>query len=193
METIKKSINIASKNAASDKKRLLTIIDAINLGIKKENVNDRLITKLTNKEYDIADVNEVVELLSLILTNIETQKQEQNKQIIDELIRILDHNLEIFEKLEHCVIEINKVLKQHKNEIKEEIKNETNIKTVDSKKSGFKILDIFRPENKILMIFISGSMFFVVLTVMMLVFGSINEKTDGRMLDVVSKIYIGDK
>lgn len=101
-----KSIDDIKQIIESDIHRLRTIVDAINTGDVHLDINDRLISNLNNIEFDNRDVDIAIEYLTLILSNIESQKINYNKQVSEELIGVLRHTLAAVKNLENVAIDI---------------------------------------------------------------------------------------
>jgi len=97
----------------SDKERLNNIINAINSGNSGDTINDKMINNLTNLDLknDEDTFEMVIEFLAIILSNIESQKIANTKQITEELVKILSHNLDLLKNLELCIENFdNKIL-----------------------------------------------------------------------------------
>jgi len=86
----------------SDKKRLKVIIDSINSGNKKDNMNDMLIANLSGTDSGDAKMDSAIEYITIILTNMESHKLSTDKDVIDELLIILSHNLDTLKSIEMC-------------------------------------------------------------------------------------------
>ena len=100
---IKKFIETAVININSDKIRLQHIINSIDSGDIHLDINDKLLGNLSKIELDNDKVEMAIEYISLILSNIESQKINNRKSVNEELIKILAHNLETLRNLELCL------------------------------------------------------------------------------------------
>jgi len=148
-----KSIDDIIDIIESDITRLRTIVDAINTGDTHIDINDRLISNLNNIEFDNRDVEIAIEYLTLILSNIESQKINYNKQVSEELISVLRHTLSAVRNLENCAIDMI----HHFDKVSPcEIKKESTNKPLAGKFG--EILSSLLPNNKI-----SNGIFWIVL------------------------------
>lgn len=108
-DELKRSITQTAEKIKEDKTRLLNIINAINSGITDDKVNEKLIDNIVKFDYDNENVSDAMEYISIVLSNMRTQKFSDKKGAIDELLRILEYNLEVLSNLEHAIILLNKV------------------------------------------------------------------------------------
>jgi len=76
-----------------DKTRLKHAINSITEDNSKNNINDKLINNLDNLEFEDNNMQNAIEYLTLILSNMETQKITTTKIQDGEMIKILDHIL----------------------------------------------------------------------------------------------------
>lgn len=91
-----------------DKKRLSVIVDTINAGNQKTSMNDRLIGNLSKTEFDDHKLDGAMEYIAIIFANIESQRLSNDKEIIDELVAILSHNLDTVRTIEICIATVKK-------------------------------------------------------------------------------------
>lgn len=102
-EDMEKLITASIDNIKDDKARLNNIINAINSGDLYIDINDRLINKLNGLQFSDPIMGAGIEYLTLILSNLESQKINSTKTVTEELIKILSHNLEMLNYMEMCL------------------------------------------------------------------------------------------
>ena len=93
-------ITDAAHRISNDKDRLSTIINSINTGVKKDNMNELLIANLTNIEFDHPKMDSAIEYIIIILTNLEARKAANDKGIVEELVINLRHSLDTLKSIE---------------------------------------------------------------------------------------------
>lgn len=95
-----------------DKARLKNAINSIAEANDKYNINDKLINNLDNLEFEDNNMQNAIEYLILILSNIETQKTTANKEQRGELITMLDHILDNVKHMEAIINTVNEEAKE---------------------------------------------------------------------------------
>lgn len=154
---IKKFIETAVININSDRMRLQHIINSIDSGDIHLDINDKLLGNLSKIELDNDKVEMAVEYISLILSNIESQKINNRKTVNEELIKILAHNLETLRNLELCLNSIKNSKNAHTG-------NESIIDTPPVKKELLSnIIKKILPSNNV-----SNTIFWVLLFVIVM-------------------------
>lgn len=156
-DELKRSITQTAEKIKEDKTRLLNIINAINSGITDDKVNEKLIDNIVKFDYDNENVSDAMEYISIVLSNMRTQKFSDKKGAIDELLRILEYNLEVLSNLEHAIILLNKVNQISVNDDKIVQNNQnTNNSPIDNvvedtllKDSSKGWLDYLAPKGKV--------------------------------------------
>jgi len=106
-DRILKHLNNISENIKNDKIRLNNIVNILNTGKNNSDINDKLIETLTNMEFDNTSYSIANEYISIIFTNMQTQKLTYNKEVTEELIKILNHNLSLLDSIENCLTTMN--------------------------------------------------------------------------------------
>ena len=148
-EEIIKSISQTSEKIKEDKARLLNIVNAINSGVTDDKVNEKLIDNLAKLEYEDENVSDAMEYVSIILSNMRTQKLNQKKGTIDELLKTLEYNLTILRNLEHSVILFNKDIQGYINKMKDNDSKFTHSKKNKDKGSKKSLIAYLAPKGTI--------------------------------------------
>lgn len=117
-----------------DKKRLMAILDRLENTNGTGSINQRLINNLSSMSFEDHNTEFAVELLILVVSNVETQKHMDLKNIHIEVIKIINHNLRFGELVDDC------------------FENTITSKTSDSS-TFINILKSFLPNNKLSNIF----------------------------------------
>ena len=164
IDSIKNTIN----DIAYDKDRLNKIIEAINKGDVAIDINDRLINSLNKLDVDNDVIQTALEYLTLILSNLESQKINNTKNVTSELIIILNHVLNGVRNLEHCALQLTTEIETHKKLIAKhhgdpDVKKEET--KVETKKNNTEIWKSLMPNNKVsnIMLWVMGFILFLVI------------------------------
>lgn len=104
-DIIDETINELLEDIIADKNRITKIIEYLEYGEdkNKENINDKLIENLNNITISDPDIDSALEYLIIILSNIETQNSNTNKNLLKEIHLIHSHLLHNTKKLKVLV------------------------------------------------------------------------------------------
>jgi len=167
IDSIKNTIN----DISYDKKRLNKIIESINKGDVTIDINDRLINNLNNLEIEDDVIETAFEYLTLILSNLESQKINSTKNVTNEMVVILTHVLNGVRNLEHCALQLTNEIEEHKIKLLE-YKENNNVVIKEPTKDNIKkesnksdMLKSFLPNNKIsnIVVWLMGFILFLVI------------------------------
>jgi hypothetical protein len=154
-----KSIEDVKEIVESDIQRLRTIVDAINTGDVHLDINDKLIFNLNKISFQDRDIEIAVEYLTLILSNIESQKINYNKQVSEELIGVLRHTLSAVKNLENWAMLVNDMNTCNIVDGKKKDPYNEAIQSANTAAGGVvSVLKLLLPNNKI-----SNSMFWIII------------------------------
>lgn len=92
-----------SENIRHDKIRLNNIVNVLNTGRDTSDINDKLIDSLANMEFKDPITATANEYISILFANMQTQKLSYNKEVTEEFIKILNHNLDLLDTIEGCI------------------------------------------------------------------------------------------
>lgn len=168
------NIENISANIKQDEDRLLTIINAINTGDVNLDINDKLLNNLNKISFSDKDNEASRDYIALILSNLESQKLNNTKNVTEEFIKVLSHNLRTLDSLQLLVSRI-----KSENIIKDTVKEEV-IKT-DNTVSAW---DRFKPTTAISNIMFYGIVLFIVIFVAI----EVDKKTTNYALKTVKNI-----
>ena len=104
---ISSSLRDLIEKILEDKTRLRHIINSMTNNDSKRNINDKLIDNLDDLEFEDNNIQNAIEYLTLILSNMETQKIATMKIQNGEMIKILDHILDNVKHMEDIIKTVN--------------------------------------------------------------------------------------
>jgi len=107
-EEIKNIIDEKIEKIKLDRTLLTNLLLTIDSKEKNDNINDQLIDHISNMEFNDDRINEVIEYITLVITNLETQKINNTKKNTEELLKILEHILSTFKSMETCLHKLDK-------------------------------------------------------------------------------------
>jgi len=163
-----KHITDINNNIKNDKDRLSNIINILNTGKDNTTINDKLIDTLTNIEFEDRTLAMANEYISIIFTNIQTQKITYNKEVTEELVKILNHNLSLLDAIERCVAIFDKNTDKDVPLERRIGVMDTNYKRRVTDDKPKNILSMMIPNNKV-----SNTLFWASITTVMLTIGYI--------------------
>ena len=125
---IKDNIDKITHNITNDENRLNNIIDALTSGDLLIDINDKLLNNLSKISHIDPNTESAMDYVALIIANLESQKILSSKNVTEELVKILGHNIRTLESIKTlmCVVE-----EEFKEEPNKKVKINTNKETPD--------------------------------------------------------------